>query len=1160
MSTTPLSPFETLQQQAIEELGAQTLANNPNIKKSDRIPSRFLEVLTFSSPEIRQAALTNGYTQEQINNYQKGAQQIEEQYLSPYNLTPLDFNEREDFPIYTSKRDNMLTRSRGNVAPYEPGIPYGYDEYKEIKSYGIDPSNQFKFEKFLDNVSYRKKLAHSPRNLTQKDIKYITDQFDIEGDVRFINPKKPELGLMIKQAGREDWQVFDSPTLTDEDTLDFILQEMPSLVGDILLTNVATKGAVLFGKKVFPALEPLLSGKTPGPFKRGTEVLTIAGMAAAGATGGELIRLMVGASSAVNAHDRDITEMMKEAGFIGALSFAGTAAISTAMKTIPVIYQKIFGKSVPPSFYNELDQIYKQAEKTEAGGKLLPDSLYGNEITIKEIRNSISSLAARTKNELTEYNPTLASKTGLPNAKDLEFVFLKNADDPELSKLYTQIKQGNQKVIDDFLDALGREFGGEDLSGQTIAKGINTLVRQDIQMIQDEALQAIDTMRKQAGTGRDVSVTGEVLLKEVNRRGTNKLMPKTQLRLDQMKSDYIQNANDVVNAAVNNPLYADTLTGAQALKKPSKQWANATKKQANELFTSVESGEASDLFYQLLGTDGGALLNRLQNKGTIKKLVVDKRNPTTVDSSGEKIPNMVEISTEGAPKSADLNIQELNNMRKRLNEFASLADNTEAKGFARDLERGLEKQMQTLLKEAAAAKTGYKGPELKTWMRDNNWGDDIMLGGIAQREAYRVANSNFILGILEKQPEQVTDYILGTGTAGSKTNTRVINLMKVLKDRGRPSELQKIKKGFQAHIQKEIFDNPDLNDLQKTRAYRNFIREHQGTLKPIFGNDFLKFPTKKGFEKQIAKLENYDQQVKILEARFGTYAEDNPAYGNIVEMVLQAPTNAKASGRAFFDQEYLLDVIRRDDTLAEQTSFVTRNFILSNVQRRVPGYGGKSMIDPNAFNDFLTKGFDEKGLYNYDNYIEPMLGRLDDAALKKANPAQLKLHKEAVQFNSDLKSLNEMIQLESEAALAPSSKVLAGTIGADVAPKYTIWIKYFVKPLTQLGRRLNAMQRQQGTRAATFLGKLMLEPEVFKIAMNAMRRNLALDKTATVITAWGISTGRTEYANEIADELKYYNKKEMKQGSKKEITPINTNTRILEIFNETGGSNLGAVN
>ena len=1157
MATDTLTPFQTLQQQAKEELGAQTLVNNPNILKSDRVPDRMLELLTFSSPEIRAEALKYGYTQEQVDRYQEGARTIEEKYLVPYDLPPLEFNEQEEFPEYHSKKERKLERSRGNVPPYDPDPPIGYDAYKEIKSYGINPRNEFVFEKTLDNFNYRKKLAHAPRNLAKRDIEYIMDQFDVKGDVRFINPKKPgKYGLMIKQEGRDDWQPIDSPELTAQDTLDFILQEAPSLVGDLTLMKLGTVGGKVLGKS-FKGLEPFLSGKAPAPLKRVAEVLTMSGLAAAGATGGDLIRLMVGASSAVNAHDRDIMEMMKEAGTMGALSFAGTAAISTAMKVIPAIYQKLFNKSVPTAFYTQLDDLYKQAEKTEAGNKLFPETTYGNEITIKEIKNSIEELARRTKTELTEYNPTLSSRTGDPNAIDLEFVFLKNALDPDLSKMYNQIKLGNQKVIDDFLDALANEFGGKEISGETIASGVNTLVRADIKNIRDQASEAIDNMRKQAGTGTDVSVTGEVLLKEVNRKGTTKLMPKTQFRLDQMKSDYIQNANNTVNEAINNPLYANTLTGSGALKKASKEWANATQKQANDLFTNIEAGEAKDLFHQLLGTDGGALLNRLQGKASATKWVPDKRNPTRLNLKGEEVPNMVEVTVSGVKKKADFNIQELNNMRKRLNEFASAKGiaGTAAAGYSRTLERGLEKQMKILLDEAASLKNpGLTKQELKQWKTDNNWGDDIILAGIAQRNAYKTANSNIILGLLQIEPEQVTKYILDTGTAGSKTNTRVNHLMKVLKDRGRPSELQKIKKGFQAHIQKEIFDNPDLNELQKARAYRKFIREHQGTLKPIFGNDFLKFPTRKQFKKQIEKLENYDQQIEILQARFGTYADDAPAYGNIVESILDAPTIKKASARAFSDQKYLLDIIKRDDTLAEQTSLVTRNFILSSIQKRISGYGGKSIIEPNALNDFVTKGFDEKGIYNYDNYIEPMLGRLEGSALKNANPAQLKLHNEALQFNKDLKYLNELIQLEEAVTTKASSAAHAKVVEQLAYPQTSWYRKYFIKPLTQLGRRMTALERQAGERSSAFIGKLMIEPELFKIMMDAMRKNLTLEKTATAITAWGIATGRTEYANEIADELQYYDKKEMKQKSKKDFNTFTpTTARMLQMFDDAGG-------
>jgi len=1161
MATTPATPFELVLQQAKKELGDEHLPNNPNILKADRVPDRMLELLAYSSPEIRAEALKAGLSQEQINRYQEGARKIEEQYFVPYNIPPLEFNEEVEFPAYYSKKESKLERSRGNVPPYDPAPPIGYDAYKEIKSYGINPRNEFVFEKTLDNFNYRKKLAHAPRNLAQRDIDYILNQFDVKGDIRFINPKKPELGLMIKQEGRDDWQVIDSPELTAQDTLDFILQEAPSLIGDLTLLKVGTMGAKVFGK-TYKGLEPFLSGKAPGPLKRVTEVLTMSGLAAAGATGGDLIRLMVGASSPINAHDRDIVEMMKEAGTMGALSFAGTAAISTAMKVIPALYQKIFNKSIPPAFYTQMDEMYKQAEKTEAGNKLFPETTYGNEKTIKEIRNSIDELAKRTKTEITEYNPTLAARTGDPNAIDFEFIFLKNALDPDLSKMYNQIKLGNQKVIDDFLDALANEFGGKEISGETIASGIKVLVRTDIQNIRDQAEAAINKMRDQAGAGKDVSVTGETLLKEVRRPGPEftQLMPKSMKRLDLMKTKYIQDANDKVVTAMRNPLYADTLTGTGALKQPAEQWSNATAKQTDDLFADIEAGEAKDLFYELLGTDGIALLNRLRGKGTIKKEVQSTREPFKTNAAGEQVPNMIEVSVAGMPKKANFNIQELNNMRKKLNAFASMPSvNATAEGYARALERGLERQMQTLIKEAAAIKTDYKGAELKRWMRDNNWGDDIRDAGIEQREAYKVANSNIILGLLQKEPEQVTEYILKTGTAGSKVNTRVNHLMKILNAHARPSEIQQIKKGFQAHIQKEIFDNPDLGPLEKTRAYRKFITKHQGTLRPIFGNDFLKFPTRKQFEKEIKKLENYDDQIEILRARFGSYADDAPAYGNIVEQVLDAPTIKKASGKAFSDQKYLLDIIRRDDTLAEQASLVTRNYILSSIQKRVPGYGGKSMIDPAALNDFLTKGFDEKGIYNYDNYIEPILGRLEGSALKKANPAQLKLHKEAKQFNEDLKYLNELIQLEEAITTKASSAAHAKATEQLAYPQTSYWRKYWIKPLTQFGRRMTALERQQGQRSSRMIGKLMLEPELFKIMMDAMRKNLTVEKTATAITAWGIATGRTEYANEIADELQYYDEKEIRQKPKDSDT-IPKTSRILEMFEELEGTAREAFN
>ena len=66
-----------------------------------------------------------------------------------------------------------------------------------------------------------------------------------------------------------------------------------------------------------------------------------------------------------------------------------------------------------------------------------------------------------------------------------------------------------------------------------------------------------------------------------------------------------------------------------------------------------------------------------------------------------------------------------------MNEFASKAAN-EGKGeiakVARELERGLEKQMDQLIKEAAADKSRIpitSTQKLDSWMRENDWGYDF---------------------------------------------------------------------------------------------------------------------------------------------------------------------------------------------------------------------------------------------------------------------------------------------------------------------------------------------------------------------------------------------------------------------------------------------------
>ena len=135
----------------------------------------------------------------------------------------------------------------------------------------------------------------------------------------------------------------------------------------------------------------------------------------------------------MDAHDRDFDEILKESGMIGAFAFGGTALISGAAQTIPKVWKMITGKDVPPSFYEKIDDAMQEARAQERGdGALASGILYGDATSVKVINEQINDLAKRFDVELKNYNPTIASAAGTQGAADLETLFLKYADDPDL--------------------------------------------------------------------------------------------------------------------------------------------------------------------------------------------------------------------------------------------------------------------------------------------------------------------------------------------------------------------------------------------------------------------------------------------------------------------------------------------------------------------------------------------------------------------------------------------------------------------------------------------------------------------------------------------------------------------------------------------------------
>ena len=1081
-----LDEFKKMQQDYALDLSKQTLKDNPNVTYGQLLSPKELELAAILySPELKSKA-TGIYSSEDMTKIENAIDW--QNRVAPYNRAPIEYDMYERHPEYMKQLDYFnspegrertnLIKTRGNYPdtyePFKPTEPLGLEKAQKIAALGFDPANELKFETFRDGVGFRTKLAFAPRKTTIEDFKKLGEQYGLTGEYRYINPSDPSLGLAFKPEGSDDFQLLNTPFMTDEDVYNFVVQEFPAIAGDIALT--------VYGSKKFTSpfgLSDKLGGKVG-------KVLGLSGLSAAGAAGGDFLRLTAGA--AMGAHDRDFNEILKESGMIGAWAFGGTAVISGAAQTIPKIWKMITGKDVPPSFYEKIDDAMQEARAQERGdGALASGILYGDATSVKVINDQINDLAKRFDVELKNYNPTIASAAGTQGAADLETLFLKYADDPDLRELYQQVKIGNQEVIDRFIQTLNEKIGPSTLggsTGSTVGAGIRELAQKDIDAFNDQAYDMINQVRLQVGGADDAAVAGQSLLKQVDDpdASTGPLFERQQTRLLELKKDYIAPYNQAWNNALENPRYANLTTGAGFTRKPANEWMNLRKGEANKLFRSAESDESVKLLYEQIPAGTKNTLNRLRG-----------------------------IGQKGKFESPNFTLRELNDARVSLNEFASTTNNLKAAKQARQLERGLEEQMNQLLREGASAESGIpitRKVELENWMTQNKYGDDLRLAWSEQKEAIQLANSQAVRSILEQRPEKVADYLFNTVAKGSKQNTVVTDLMSLLKRDG-SDEVRQIQNGLAEYIQREVLSNPDKTPLQLARDYRKFVTDNEGTLRAVFGDDFqarfLQNP--KQFNKAVIEpLENLEQNILKIEARVGL-ANQGPAdrrVANIVESILATGKTQRQSGILLDDIDYITNIIKQDPLLQDQVAQVTKRYLMQEMME--PRAGGGFVISPTKLNDLLYKGFGPEDVtgptLTFDNFMVPLLG------------------KEGKDYVANLKVINEMVQREMGAM--PSKGVVRdltrGEYGAGANIEGVRMLqRLLIAPLTQTGRRITALSNSQANRSRKFIGRMLLDPELFERTAQFAKGQQSTQNFIRFLTSYGFV-----HAEDLGNEMKYY--------------------------------------
>jgi len=1096
--------FEELRDKKAAALAnASIFADNENLPYKSYVSPVELNTLVLKDPEVAELAKQT-YGEEWLNKRLPYVDQIIQKRVAPYRRAPIVYDMEERQPEYMEalrryERGGSTRDYPGNVAVAPPPEPVGLAAQKELAALGFEPQKQYTTGDFGKDAKIRTLGGFAPRNLTTQDLAYLfkNQGIELEEAPRYVNPSKPELGILVKQKGAEDYEIFDLPYFTGADTYEFLVQEFPALAGDLALT--------IYGGKKF---EPFMTGVGKTPLRRFVDLSKLSGLSATGAAGGDFVRLLIG--SELGAHDREFDEMLKESGMIGALTFGGTLAVTAAMKGIPAIYRKITGQDVPQGFFREMDELYQKALATERGESVFPSVTYGDELSVKQIRGAIKELAELTGKEFSEYNPTIASRSGLPTAENYEQVFLKHADNPEVAALYKQLKLGNKEVIDQFINALNESVGepltGALVTGAEVGQGVSTLIRQDVAQIEQNAREAIDNIRKNLLETEDIATGGQALLKEVpDERISTPLFQRTRTRLAEIKEEYVKPFTEAFDSALNNPRYAEAPpTGAGFTRGPATKWDKVSSRQVDQLFRSAEASEARGLLNELLGTEGGIILKRLQGRKPVKKEITTPRGKTEIIAGGEF-------------KSPEFTLQELNQARTVLNDFASNVDNQTAAKLARDLERGIEQQMYRYLEGGAAKESGFKigSKELKQYMNDTGYGLDIAAAWTNQAKAIKKANSEAIQSILQREPETVVDYILSTSTPGSKFNGKMSDFMEVIGSQG-GDEIYEVRRAVSQRIRQNILDQPDKTPLQIAREYRNFLKDHKGTLETVFGGDFKYYGSPTAFKNNVLKpLQKAEDDISALQARFGDIANPDPSVTNIVTRLLNVSEDAIQSGRVFADQEYLLNIVNRNPTLKKQVNQVAKSWINNKIYKPTPT-GQGFIVDEKALNKLIYGGFGPEELtgLSFDDFIVPLLG------------------KEGKKYAKNLKIFNNLVQRER--GTLSRDPAIERVIKEGATPQTEYLRRFLIPPLTQTGRRLTAAEVLAGEKSRAFIGQMLLDDKLFQQTMDAFRGQLTMDAFGRFLTSYSIVE-----AMDLGNELKYYDtrKKSQRKGSlKEEIT------------------------
>ena len=940
-------------------------------------------------------------------------------------------------------------------------------------------------------------------------------------DAQWIDPDQHKLGIVFKTPDTNGYEVWDQPYISPMDLFETIGTEGPALTGEFIARRLALKKGI--GKSTFS------TGVTKSIFQRMKELGATGVTYGVGGATGEFARLSMG--SILDLNDYDLGEIAERSALTGVIATGSVIAGDVVLRILTKIKDLPRGL-VPDASFKSLKESFEKAfntgrrknnqppvvlvqnpetlewyweevaQETLDSAKLIDAERISEEITTKDIQTAVNKLLPDINYTIEGKDKILNLGVALPKDQlinDLEHVFLKNAEDPEIRKIYDGMIKGQENLMQQFLYALNDATGATidknvsaaDLSNELAQIGTNRI--EILRAGQEEGLSNI--LNVLGGLEDDTGKIGTELATLVPDPGSGAgFFERDRLQIKALKEEFLQPSFDNWENALSNPKYADLTTNARYLKTPTRGWENL-RNQYQE-FQTEDAANAKESLFTILGEDSARKLRRLKGLG----------NP------GEGLVN------------PNYTMSELNDMRVVLNSFASETNNTSAEIAARKLERGLEQQMQYMINSKASelsglplsmAKRGKNAIALAQWKQDNNFGIDLENSWqVLKEDIYRAKVINDTQS-LQNNPENFINNLVEKTPKFSKTYTNAKNLVYILDKTGSPL-LNELRRSTSAYIQNNVIGGEfsDLNALEKSREFGKWATEHEGLLKAIYPEEtFGKINNPKQFRLNVVqKLEEAERKIFEIEQTFG-----NDSFTNIVTSYLDQSDSFKRGGDYKKQQQKFLELVKDSPLLQNKVSSIAKSWLLNTVMERdaenVP------VLNPDKLNNLFTEGFGstETG-ETFEKFFAPLIGGA-----------------EGKQYVYNLKILNNIGQ--RQAGMLESTEGLADK---EITMPQTGWLeRFFIPPLTQTGRRITNFRNITSSRSQRIMAELLLDPKLFNKVMKTRKRDLNIQEFARYLLA-----NNAISAYEVNNKLSSYEDPEKKHG---QYTSKFYNNRMDEI-------------